>query len=76
MATTSSTRADSHETVPVAQQVHGGTHDKAGRHHRMGGQKFQFGPWIRLHGVDIITMACLGAIALGIYQAGEDNNVL
>ena len=27
--------------------------------------------WLRLHGVDIITMAVFGAIALGIYFAGE-----
>jgi len=38
--------------------------------HRAAGPKFQFGSWLRLHGVDIITMAVIGAIALGIYFAG------
>ncbi|KAF6764679.1 prenyl diphosphate phosphatase [Ephemerocybe angulata] len=30
---------------------------------------FRFGAWIRLHGLDIITMAALGAVALGVYFA-------
>ncbi|KAJ7349442.1 phosphatidic acid phosphatase type 2/haloperoxidase [Mycena albidolilacea] len=30
---------------------------------------FRFGTWIRLHGVDLITMALMGALGLGIYKA-------
>ncbi|KAL0071623.1 hypothetical protein AAF712_001480 [Marasmius tenuissimus] len=36
-------------------------------HKRSGG--FKFGVWLRLHGVDIITMALMGALGLGIYMA-------
>ena len=32
---------------------------------------FRFGSWLRLHGVDIITMALMGALGLGIYEAGS-----
>ncbi|KAH6919053.1 prenyl diphosphate phosphatase [Coprinopsis sp. MPI-PUGE-AT-0042] len=66
MATMSRT---SNDTAQVP-QVHNATNDKTGTRHHLGGQKFRLGSWLRLHGVDIITMACLGAIALGIYQAG------
>jgi hypothetical protein len=31
--------------------------------------KFSFTTWIRLHGVDLITMALMGALGLGIYEA-------
>ncbi|KAF9264916.1 acid phosphatase/Vanadium-dependent haloperoxidase [Marasmius fiardii PR-910] len=31
--------------------------------------KFRFGVWLRLHGVDLITMALMGALGLGIYEA-------
>ncbi|KAL0578448.1 hypothetical protein V5O48_003548 [Marasmius crinis-equi] len=31
--------------------------------------KFSFGVWLRLHGVDLITMALMGALGLGIYEA-------
>ncbi|KAF9050763.1 acid phosphatase/Vanadium-dependent haloperoxidase [Hymenopellis radicata] len=30
---------------------------------------FRFGSWLRLHGVDLITMAFMGALGLGIYKA-------
>lgn len=30
---------------------------------------FRLGSWIRLHGVDLITMALMGAVGLGIYEA-------
>jgi len=48
----------------------------AGNHQQPGsgrvvGTPFRFGSWLRLHGVDIITMALLGAIALGVYFAGK-----
>jgi len=33
--------------------------------------KFYFGVWLRLHGVDLITMALMGGLALGVYQACE-----
>ena len=33
------------------------------------GPRFAFGHWIRLHGVDIITLALMGALGLGIYEA-------
>ena len=39
------------------------------RSHRHGG--FSFGLWMRLHGVDLITMALMGALGLGIYKARE-----
>lgn len=32
---------------------------------------FSFGTWIRLHGVDIITMALMGAVGLGVYYARQ-----
>jgi diacylglycerol diphosphate phosphatase / phosphatidate phosphatase len=67
MATMSRTSNDTAQ-VPQTHTTAGG---KAGTNHHLGGQKFRFGSWVRLHGVDIITMACLGAVALGIYQAGE-----
>lgn len=34
---------------------------------------FRFGIWLRLHGVDIITMAVMGAVGLGVYFAGMMN---
>ncbi|KAF7295248.1 RhoA GTPase effector DIA/Diaphanous [Mycena indigotica] len=37
--------------------------------HQKANQKFRFGSWIRLHGVDLITMALMGALGLGIYEA-------
>lgn len=30
---------------------------------------FSLGLWLRLHGVDLITMALMGAVGLGIYEA-------
>ncbi|KAJ7063056.1 acid phosphatase/Vanadium-dependent haloperoxidase [Mycena amicta] len=33
------------------------------------GHNFRFGTWIRLHGVDLLTMAIMGAVGLGIYEA-------
>ena len=35
---------------------------------------FSFGLWLRLHGVDLITMALMGAVGLGIYEARECSN--
>ncbi|KAJ7581014.1 phosphatidic acid phosphatase type 2/haloperoxidase [Mycena floridula] len=32
-------------------------------------RSFKFGTWLRLHGVDLITMALMGAVGLGIYEA-------
>lgn len=29
---------------------------------------FSFGRWIRLYGVDLITMGCMGVIGLGVYD--------
>lgn len=34
-------------------------------------QGFVFTKWIRLHLVDLITMAVLGAVGLGVYRARE-----
>jgi diacylglycerol diphosphate phosphatase/phosphatidate phosphatase len=31
--------------------------------------RFAFGHWIRLHGFDIVTLALMGALGLGIYEA-------
>jgi len=31
---------------------------------------FRFGTWIRLHALDILTLAAMGAIALGVHYAG------
>ncbi|KAF9533423.1 phosphatidic acid phosphatase type 2/haloperoxidase [Crepidotus variabilis] len=31
--------------------------------------RFSIGKWIRLHGLDIITMAAMGAVGLGVYRA-------
>lgn len=33
-----------------------------------GNQKFHFATWIRLWGFDLITMAAMGAVGLGIYE--------
>ncbi|PPQ81232.1 hypothetical protein CVT25_015756 [Psilocybe cyanescens] len=33
------------------------------------GTPFRFGSWLRLHGLDIITMAVMGAVGLGVYFA-------
>ncbi|KAF8162957.1 phosphatidic acid phosphatase type 2/haloperoxidase [Crassisporium funariophilum] len=33
------------------------------------GPPFRFGAWLRLHGFDILTMAVMGAIGLGVYFA-------
>ncbi|KAI0317759.1 phosphatidic acid phosphatase type 2/haloperoxidase [Amylostereum chailletii] len=32
--------------------------------------RFRLGIWLRLHGVDLLTMAAMGAVGLGIYEAG------
>ena len=37
------------------------------------GSAFKFGTWLRLHGVDLITMAVMGAIGWGVYFAGMMN---
>ena len=34
-------------------------------------QSFVFTKWLRLHLVDLITMAALGAVGLGVYYARE-----
>jgi diacylglycerol diphosphate phosphatase/phosphatidate phosphatase len=33
------------------------------------GAKFSFGQWARLHIVDLLTMAAMGAVGLGVYEA-------
>ncbi|GHJ84895.1 hypothetical protein NliqN6_1297 [Naganishia liquefaciens] len=33
------------------------------------GHKFKFGQWIKLHLLDLLTMAAMGAIGLGVYEA-------
>jgi diacylglycerol diphosphate phosphatase/phosphatidate phosphatase len=45
--------------------------EKHGRRLRgaVAGTPFRLGAWIRLHGVDLITMALMGALGLGIYEA-------
>ena len=35
------------------------------------GRPFRLSAWLRLHGVDLITMALMGALGLGIYFAGQ-----
>src|SRR5579859_945708 len=35
----------------------------------MGSSRPTFGQWLRISGTDILLMACLGAIGLGIYKA-------
>lgn len=30
---------------------------------------FSVGAWFRLHGLDLLTMAAMGALGLGIYEA-------
>lgn len=32
---------------------------------------FSVGAWFRLHGLDLLTMAGMGAIGLGIYEARQ-----
>ncbi|KDR81788.1 hypothetical protein GALMADRAFT_114486 [Galerina marginata CBS 339.88] len=38
------------------------------------GAPFRFGAWVRLHGFDILTMAVMGAIGLGVYFADPAPN--
>jgi diacylglycerol diphosphate phosphatase/phosphatidate phosphatase len=33
------------------------------------GQKFSFVQWARLHIIDLVTMAAMGAVGLGVYEA-------
>jgi len=40
------------------------------------GVPFSFGRWLRLHGVDIVTMALMGALGLGVYFASMFSNHL
>ncbi|KAF5330479.1 hypothetical protein D9619_005984 [Psilocybe cf. subviscida] len=44
--------------------AHGGNYGRRGA-----GTPFRFGAWLRLHGFDLITMALMGAIGLGVYFA-------
>ncbi|KAJ3542805.1 hypothetical protein NMY22_g3374 [Coprinellus aureogranulatus] len=46
-----------------------GTHDGTGQYRQPVRAPFRFGKWIRLHGFDLLTMAALGAIAMGVYFA-------
>ncbi|WWC98500.1 hypothetical protein V866_005391 [Kwoniella sp. B9012] len=62
-------------TAP-GQGVVGQTETGAGYPSHTGGRRqggfthdFKFGTWIRLHAVDLITMAAMGAIGLGVYEA-------
>lgn len=34
-------------------------------------RSFSLAIWLRLHGVDLITMALMGAVGLGIYEARQ-----
>ncbi|KAG8743887.1 hypothetical protein FRC10_011177 [Ceratobasidium sp. 414] len=52
---------------PRAQSEKVAAHPGAGDGH--GHRAFLFGRWIRLYGVDIITMAAMGAVGLGVYEA-------
>ncbi|TFK25294.1 prenyl diphosphate phosphatase [Coprinopsis marcescibilis] len=47
-----------------------GTGTEKSRAHRPAGPRFRFGSWLRLHGFDILTMAAMGAVALGLHFAG------
>lgn len=33
--------------------------------------RFRLGTWLRLHGVDLLTMAAMGAVGLGVYEARQ-----
>ncbi|KAG6038700.1 hypothetical protein E4U39_000151, partial [Claviceps sp. Clav50 group G5] len=46
----------------------GTDHTRVG--HRAIGPRFSFGSWLKLHALDILTMAAMGAAALGIHFAG------
>lgn len=47
-----------------------GAHPQQVKHHRVGFfEGMTFRKWIQLHWVDILTMAALGAVALGVYKA-------
>lgn len=58
---------------PVTPALETGTNDPNGTVPGQGGlvQGFVFTKWLRLHLVDIITMAALGAVGLGVYYARE-----
>ncbi|WWC72606.1 uncharacterized protein I206_106568 [Kwoniella pini CBS 10737] len=49
----------------------GYTHHGVDNSTRQGGftHGFKFGSWVRLHAVDLLTMAAMGAIGLGVYEA-------
>jgi len=47
-----------------------GTHVPGQRRAAQAGPKFSVGSWIKLHALDILTLAAMGALALGIYWAG------
>lgn len=42
---------------------------ESGHRHHEERNPFSFGLWLRLHDVDLITMALMGALGLGIYEA-------
>jgi hypothetical protein len=44
--------------------VNGGNYGRRGA-----GTPFSFGAWLRLHGFDLITMALMGAVGLGVFFA-------
>jgi hypothetical protein len=52
-----------------------GTHDGTVQHRSPVRAPFKFGKWARLHGFDLLTMAALGAVALGVYFASEYQHV-
>ncbi len=64
-------------TIPVATvqgQDHGGRLGGVGHGHgaqKVGARGFSLMLWLRLHGVDLVTMALMGALGLGIYEARE-----
>ncbi|KAI5454400.1 hypothetical protein NCC49_004453 [Naganishia albida] len=60
-----STHVDAQHGVPDG-TTHGARHGASGPY----GHKFKFGTWLKLNLLDLITMAAMGAIALGVYFAG------
>lgn len=47
-----------------------GTRDNAHHSNPPQDTRFRFGTWFRLHIIDILTLAAMGALGLGVYFAG------
>jgi hypothetical protein len=56
------------DTATTAAAPQNATHPGLGRHHEKdtGRRRFHLGTWLRLNGVDLVTMALMGALGLGI----------